>query len=71
MDDLCEMLEFAGFDFSREATREAREAQVTAELAEYRKNYREPSDEEREEMRRTFGEGASVVDILAGKKITL
>jgi len=71
MDDLCEKLERAGFAFSREATRKAREAQVAEELAEYRKNYRGPSPSELEEMRRTFGEGTTVVDILAGEKVHL
>ena len=68
MDDFCEKLEFAGFPFSREA---ARDAQVAAELAEYRRNYRGPSAAEMDEMRSTFGEGATVVDVLAGVKICL
>lgn len=71
MDDLCEKLEFAGFPFSREATRYAREAQVAQELAEYRRNYRCPSAAELEEMRRTFGEGTTVVDVISGHKIHL
>ena len=71
MDDYCEKLEYAGFPFSREATRAARDAQVEQELAEYRKNYRGPSAEELREMRRTFGEGATVVDIISGATIQL
>lgn len=71
MDDFCEKLEFAGFPFSREATKAARDAQVAAELAEYRKNYRGPSAAEMDEMRNTFGEGTTVVDVLAGVKICL
>lgn len=71
MDDYCEKLEHAGFPFSREATRAARDAQVEQELAEYRKNYRGPSAEELREMRRTFGEGATVVDIISGATIQL
>lgn len=71
MDDFCEKLEFAGFPFSREATKAAREAQVAEELAEYRKNYRSPSAAEMTEMRNTFGEGATVVDVLTGVKIQL
>lgn len=71
MDDFCEKLEFAGFPFSRETTKAARDAQVAAELAEYRKNYRGPSAAEMDEMRSTFGEGTTVVDVLAGVKIRL
>ena len=71
MDDFCEKLEYAGFPFSREATRTARDAQVTEDLAEYRKNYRSPSAAELDEMRNAFGEGATVVDVLAGVKICL
>ena len=71
MDDFCEKLEHAGFPFSREATKAARDAQVARELAEYRENYRAPSDDELKEMRNTFGEGTTVVDILAGVAIHL
>lgn len=71
MDDFCEKLEHAGFPFSREATRCAREAQVHLELAEYRKNYRAPSLDEVEEMRKAFGDGATVIDVLSGHKIHL
>lgn len=71
MDDYCEKLEFAGYPFSREATKAAREAQVRQERAEYRKNRRNPSAEEMDEMRKAFGEGATVVDILSGQKIQL
>ena len=71
MDDFCEKLEFAGFSFSREATRAARDAQVAEELAEYRRNYKGPTEVELEEMRSTFGEGTTVVDVLAGVKIRL
>ena len=71
MDDFCEKLEFAGFPFSREATRVARDAQVAEELAEYRRNYKGPTEAELEEMRNAFGEGTTVVDVLAGVKIAL
>ena len=71
MDDFCEKLEIAGFPFSREATRIAREVQVHEELIEYRKNYRAPSSDEVEEMRKAFGEGTTVTDVLSGHKIQL
>jgi hypothetical protein len=71
MDDFCEKLEFAGFPFSREATRYAREVQVHEELTEYRKNYRGPSASEMDEMRKAFGEGATVVDVISGATVQL
>ena len=70
-DDYCEKLEYTGYPFSREATAAARQTQVAKELAEYRRNYREPSAAERDEMRATFGEGATVIDVLAGVMIQL
>lgn len=73
MDDFCEMLEYGGFDFSREATQIKREAQSQEFLKEYRKsreNY-EYSDEELFEMRAAFGEDAEVVDVIRGKSIDL
>ena len=70
-DDYCEKLEHAGYPFSREATKAAREAQVSRELAEYRRNYRGPSAAEMDEMRAAFGEGTTVIDVLAGVKVQL
>lgn len=71
MDDFCEKLEYAGYLFSREATRNARQIQVKKELEEYRRNWTEPSAEEKEEMRAAFGAGTTVVDVLSGRKIQL
>ena len=71
MDDYCEKLEFASFPFSREATKAARQAQVAGELAEYRRNYRGPSEAELNEMRVAFGDGAKVIDIISGATIQL
>lgn len=62
---------FAGFPFSCEATKAARDAQVAEELAEYRRNYKGPTEAELEEMRNTFGEDTTVVDVLADVKIHL
>ena len=70
-DDYCEKLEFAGYPFSREATKAAREAQVSQELAEYRRNYCGPSAAEMDEMRAAFGEGTTVVNVLTGQKVRL
>lgn len=71
MDDLCEILEYAGYNFSREATRKARDEQNEKFLAEYKANYKGPSDEELFEMRAAFGAGTTVVDVLSGKTINL
>ena len=73
MDDMCEMLEYAGYNFSREATRVAREAQDTEFLRAYRdsmKNYK-PSAEELYEMEAAFGKGTKVVDVFTGRTIQL
>jgi len=71
MSDLLEKLAHITDAVSIEATTAAREAEVAAELAEYRKQAHEPSLEERAEMRAAFGPGAKVVDVLTGKAITL
>lgn len=67
-DDFCEKLEYAGYSFSRTATREARDRQVSESL----KNYKPTYDEETiEEMRAAFGTGNVIVDIITGKKIAI
>lgn len=71
MDDFCEMLEYAGYPFSREATGKKRDAQNAEELAEYRRNYKELDEETLAEARAAFGEGATVVDVLTGEKTKL
>ena len=70
-DDFCEKLEYAGYDFSREATRAAREAQSEEFLASYRKNHRGFGAEEIAEARAAFGEGTTLVNVLTGEKIIL
>ena len=70
-DDFCEMLEYAGFNFSREATRAARDAQTAKRIAEYRKSRRGMSEEEIFEARAAFGKGTTIVDIITGEIIAL
>ena len=53
------------------ATAAAREAEVDQELASYRAAKQTYSAEELDEMRAAFGAGATVVDAITGKKITL
>ena len=70
--DVVEKLTFAGADFfSAEATAAKREAQTAAFLDSYRRNYKGPSEEEKAEMRAAFGEGATVVNVVTGKKTWL
>lgn len=71
MDDYCEVLEYAGYPFSREATKAARDAQVAEELAAYRANPPMMTDEDIAEMRAAFGSGTSVVDVISGQRILL
>ena len=71
MDDFCEKLEYAGYAFSREATAKKREAQDAENLAEYRRNNKRLSGEALAEARAAFGEGATVVDVLTGRRTRL
>ena len=71
MDDQMELLIRVTDRANAEATHTAREAEVEAELAEYRANYKGPSAEELAEMRAAFGPGATVVNVITGKKIKL
>ena len=71
MDDQMELLLRITDRADADATHAAREAEVEAELAEYRANYKDPSSEELAEMRATFGPGTTVVDVITGKKIEL
>lgn len=71
MDDFCEMLEYAGYQFSRKATAKARNIQVKKCLREYEMNYTGPNAEELAEMRAAFGAGETIVDVITGDVITL
>lgn len=71
MDDTMRNIRANGFtDFSVEATRIKREKQNDEFIAEYRKNHK-TSEEEKAEMRASFGTGVVVVDILTGERIKL
>lgn len=71
MDDFCEMLEYAGYQFSRKATAEARNIQVVENLKNYKLNYTGPNAEELAEMRAAFGEGETIVNVITGDVIQL
>ena len=70
-DDFCEKLEYAGYAFSREATRQAREVQSSEAIEAYRRQARQITTEEIEEMRSAFGRGTVVVDIITGQRIAI
>lgn len=73
MDDLCEKLEYAGYNFSREATRVARDKQDSEFVRAYRermKNHKY-SEEEIFEMQAAFGKGTKVVNAITGQTIQL
>ena len=71
MDDLLEKLLLVTGKADSAATQAAREAKVQADLESYRGNRRPPSAEELAEMRATFGEGTTVVDVITGEEIQL
>lgn len=71
MSDMLEKLAMVTDKVSVEATAAAREKEVEESLAEYRKNAKPVSEEERVEMRAAFGKGTTVVNVLTGEKIEL
>ena len=68
-DDYCEVLEYAGYAFSREATKKKRDIQTAEFIEQYRKNPPKLTAEDICEMRNAFGEGAVVMDVITGKKV--
>lgn len=71
MSDMLEKLAMVTDKVSVEATTAARDKEVSESLAEYRKNARPVSEEERMEMQAAFGKGTTVVNILTGEKTKL
>ncbi len=71
MSDMLEKLSYITDEVDAEATTAAREAEVEASLAAYRRNARPASQEELNEMRAAFGEGQTVVNILTGQRYEL
>lgn len=70
-DDMVEVLSYVTDKANADATRAARNEENRAFLNEYRMRDTTPRTEELNEMRAAFGEGATVVDILTGKRIVL
>lgn len=71
MSDMLEKLTYVTDEVDAEATKAAREEEVTRSLADYRRNAKPASEEELSEMRAAFGEGQTIVNILTGERITL
>lgn len=71
MSDMLEKLTYVTDAVDEEATKAAREEEVTRSLADYRRNAKPASEEELSEMRAAFGEGQTIVNILTGERITL
>lgn len=71
MSDMLEKLTYVTDAVDEEATKAARDEEVTRSLAEYRRNAKPASEEELSEMRAAFGEGQTIVNILTGERITL
>lgn len=71
MSDMLEKLVMVTDKASVEATTAAREQEVEESLAEYRKNARPATEEERMEMRAAFRKGTTVVNVLTGEKTEL
>lgn len=71
MDDMLEKLSMVTDKADIGATQAAREAEYSEFLKQYRANRKPHTAEEIAEMRATFGEGTTVVDIFSGEEITL
>lgn len=71
MSDMLEKLTFITDEVDTEATNAARAEETGRELAEYFRNAKATSEEEKNEMRAAFGRGQTVVNILTGKRINL
>ena len=71
MSDMLEKLTYVTDEVDAEATKAAREKEVSRSLAEYRRNARPASQEELDEMRAAFGESQTVVNILTGERYSL
>ena len=71
MSDMLEKLAMVTDKVSMEATTAARDKEVSESLAEYRKNARPATEEERMEMQAAFGKGTTVVNVLTGEETDL
>ena len=71
--EVAEKAEYAGLPINRELTRQLEEEQSARSIQAYRERMKNHvyTAEELYEMRCAFGEGATVVDVITGRKIQL
>lgn len=71
--EILEFWKYIGYEFDYDRSLEVREKEQNEFLEKYRESQknRRYTEEEIYEMRAAFGEGATVVDIISGKKIKL
>lgn len=70
-DDVCEILEYGEFPFSRSATARKREIQVHEFINGYHSNLNNLSYEDKVEMRANFDPGTTIVDVINGDRIQI
>lgn len=67
-DDLCEKLEYAGFNFSRKVTNNKREEQNALFFKNYKESKREIDSEQKVEMNANFEKDDIIIDVISKKK---
>jgi hypothetical protein len=67
-DDFCEKLEYAKYFFSRKATAEKRDEQVSEFIKNYTNSKKDLSQEEKIELDANNKPGTSIVDVISGRK---
>jgi hypothetical protein len=67
-DDFCEKLEYAKYFFSRKATADKRDQQLSEFIKNYINSKRELSQEEKIELDANNEPGTSIVDVISGRK---
>jgi hypothetical protein len=69
--DCCAQWARLGLAFDLAKTTAARDTELAAFLAEYRRTATAPSAEQRAEMRAAFGPGTEVVNVITGRRTRL
>lgn len=67
-DDFCEKLEYAGYEFDRQATSNKRDVQVSEFIKNYTKNKKDFSEEEKMELDANNKPGTVIVDTISGSE---
>lgn len=69
-DDFCEKLEYAGYEFSRQATSDKRDVQVSEFIKNYKKDKKTFTDEEKIELNANNKPGTEIVDVISCRTYT-